>query len=147
MDTGSKNFWKIFQLAFLLSFTEQACCFSYFGSLNLSSTSNFLDTYIFAASSSPAFLIISCIGFSLGSFLTMVIFNYSLTQFIYFAIWLAKWPLNFFSPILKNIEKNRSPMSTFNALGIKHAFFSFFLIFVTFFLSTFLTKIVKDGIL
>nr|UIB38919.1 hypothetical protein [Trentepohlia sp. YN1317] len=87
---------KIFQFAFLLSFTEQACCFSYFGSLNLSSTSNFLDTYIFAASSSPFFLISSCLGFAVGSFLTLIIFNYFFTQFIYLFIWLSKGPINVF---------------------------------------------------
>uniref|UniRef100_UPI003001E06C hypothetical protein RF1 n=1 Tax=Cephaleuros diffusus TaxID=1519597 RepID=UPI003001E06C len=70
--------------------SKQSCCFSYFGSLNLSSTSNFLDTYIFAASSSPVFLIVSCLGFAVGSFLTLILFNYFFTQFFYLIIWLGK---------------------------------------------------------
>ena len=111
------NFWKIFQFTFLLSFTEQACCFSYFGSLNLSSSANFLDTYIFAASSSPFFLIVSCLGFAIGSFLTMIIFNYSITQLLYFAIWLGKWPMNLFAFLFTNINQ---------PTAIKHATVLFF---------------------
>lgn len=99
---------KIFQFAFLLSFTEQACCFSYFGSLNLSSTSNFLDTYIFAASSSPIFLIISCLGFAMGSFLTLILFNYFFTQLLYLLIQLGKWAINLFTFLLSR-EKEPLP--------------------------------------
>nr|UIB38815.1 hypothetical protein RF1 [Trentepohlia sp. YN1242] len=92
----SINFWPILRFTFLLSFTEQACCFSYFGSLNLTSSSNFLDTYIFAASASPIFLIVSCLGFSIGSFFTLILFNYFCTQILYLAIMLGQWPINFF---------------------------------------------------
>nr|YP_010261109.1 hypothetical chloroplast RF1 [Cephaleuros parasiticus]UIB39050.1 hypothetical chloroplast RF1 [Cephaleuros parasiticus] len=81
---------KIFTFTFLLSITEQSCYFSYFGSLNLSSASNFLDTYIFATSSSPAFLIISCLGFALGSFLGILVFNYFFIQFFNLIIWVGR---------------------------------------------------------
>ena len=54
------NILKIFGFSFLLSLTEQSCYFSFFGSLNLSSTGNFLDTYLFAASRSPIILFFSC---------------------------------------------------------------------------------------
>lgn len=113
--------WKIFQFAFLLSFTEQACCFSYFGSLNLSSSANFLDTYIFAASSSPVFLLVSCLGFAIGSFLTIIFFNYFVTQLLYFCIWLGKWPMNLFTFLFANINQPTI---------IKHATVSFFNSFI-----------------
>ena len=115
------NLWKIFQFAFLLSFTEQACCFSYFGSLNLSSSANFLDTYIFAASSSPIFLIVSCLGFAVGSFLTIILFNYFATQLLYFSIWLGKWPMNLFAFLFTNINQ---------PTAIKHATVLFFKSFI-----------------
>ena len=107
-EVGNNSFWKILRFSFLLSFTEQACCFSYFGSLNLSSTSNFLDTYLFAASSSPAFLIVSCLGFVLGSFLTLIIFNYFFTQFIYFVIWSSQWPINLVNSLFLPSPHRRS---------------------------------------
>ena len=56
--SGAPNL-KIFGFSFLLAFTEQSCCFSFFGSLNLSSTANFLDTYLFTASGSPFVLFFS----------------------------------------------------------------------------------------
>lgn len=125
--TYGSIFPKIFQFAFLLSFTEQACCFSYFGSLNLSSTSNFLDTYIFAASLSPLFLIISCLGFGIGSFLTLIIFNYFFTQLLYLAIWSSQWIVNFFFFISSPL--NREEKKKIIKRNILSLFFSFSRIF------------------
>ena len=74
---------KIFGFSFLLSLTEQSCCFSFFGSLNLSSTANFLDTYLFAASKSPIILFFSCIGFLIGSFSAILIYNLAIAKIIF----------------------------------------------------------------
>ena len=79
----NNNLFKIFGFCFLLSLTEQSCCFSYFGSLNLSSTANFLDTYLFSASLSPIILIFSCLGFLTGSFFAITIYNFCLSQLLY----------------------------------------------------------------
>ena len=65
-------FIKIFGWSFLLAFTEQSCCFAFFGSLNMSSTANFLDTYLFAASSSPVILFFSCLGFFNWKFFSII---------------------------------------------------------------------------
>ena len=77
------NTAKIFGFSFLLALTEQSCYFSFFGSLNLSSTGNFLDTYLFAASKSPIILLFSCTGFLIGSFLAIIIYNLVIAKAIF----------------------------------------------------------------
>ena len=77
------NTAKIFGFSFLLALTEQSCYFSFFGSLNLSSTGNFLDTYLFAASKSPIILFFSCTGFLIGSFLAIIIYNLIIAKAIF----------------------------------------------------------------
>ena len=74
---------KIFGFSFLLALTEQSCYFSFFSSLNLSSTGNFLDTYLFSASRSPIILIFSCVGFLMGSFLSIILYNLVIAKIIF----------------------------------------------------------------
>ena len=87
-----KKSFQVFLVCFLLSLTEQSCCFSYFGSLNLNSTANFFDTYVFSASISPIIFIFSCLGFLIGSIIAITVYNFCLSQLLYFLflVWRQK---------------------------------------------------------
>lgn len=99
---------KVFLVCFLLSLTEQSCCFSYFGSLNFNSTANFFDTYVFSASVSPIIFIFSCLGFFIGSFFAITIYNFGLSQLLYFIVLGWKRKKKIFSFIFPSYTSLRS---------------------------------------
>lgn len=118
-------FLKIFGFSFLLSLTEQSCCFAFFGSLNLSSTANFLDTYLFAASSSPIILFFSCLGFLIGSFLAILIYDLVMAKIIFLSAELINNRTNFavsasFRSISRPSKQSWSPgsLKTFGFLAV-----------------------------
>nr|YP_009667507.1 hypothetical chloroplast RF1 [Trentepohlia odorata]QCW57810.1 hypothetical chloroplast RF1 [Trentepohlia odorata] len=104
MNIKRKPF-KVFLLCFLLSLTEQSCCFAYFGSLNFNSTANFFDTYIFSVSGSPMIFIFSCLGFFIGSVCAITIYNFFLSQLLYFLFLSWKQKNKIFSFIFSNYTR------------------------------------------
>ena len=104
------NTTKIFGFSFLLALTEQSCYFSFFGSLNLSSTGNFLDTYLFAASRSPIILLFSCVGFFIGSFLATITYNLVIAKTIFLTASLGIKIKSYNPDFVRRLAFNRQTM-------------------------------------